>query len=279
MFNELAKIDSRPEPFEYYTALDLWNDEYTSSQMLAFHLNDEIEAASRKSAFINRSVEWITSHFKVGPGTRIVDFGCGPGLYAIRLAKKQAEVTGIDFSTRSIQYAREAAEKEKIGIKYLNENYLDFETDERFDLILMIMCDFCVLSPLQRDRMLSKFFKFLKPGGAVFLDVYSLEAFKEREEKRVFEPNLLNGFWSPQKYYGFLNIFKYEAEKVILDKYTIIEADRTRTIYNWLQYYDPGKLEKEFSKYGFKNINLYSDVAGTTFNPESKEYAIEAHKE
>jgi hypothetical protein len=35
MFEELEKISSRPRPFEFYTASDLWTDEHTSEQMLA----------------------------------------------------------------------------------------------------------------------------------------------------------------------------------------------------------------------------------------------------
>ncbi|MGA1876172.1 MAG: class I SAM-dependent methyltransferase, partial [bacterium] len=140
MFEELEKINTRPEPFEYYTARDLWTDEHTSKHMLSFHLNGEIDVSSRKAAFIDRSVEWITLKFNIGAGKMIADFGCGPGLYASRLAKKQADVTGIDFSKRSIQYAQEVATREGLPIHYLNQNYLDFETDERFDLVLMIMC-------------------------------------------------------------------------------------------------------------------------------------------
>jgi len=30
MFEELEKINARPEPFEFNTASDLWTDEYTS---------------------------------------------------------------------------------------------------------------------------------------------------------------------------------------------------------------------------------------------------------
>jgi hypothetical protein len=37
MFEQLEKINNRPEPFEFYTAADLWTDEHTSGQMLRFH--------------------------------------------------------------------------------------------------------------------------------------------------------------------------------------------------------------------------------------------------
>jgi 2-polyprenyl-3-methyl-5-hydroxy-6-metoxy-1,4-benzoquinol methylase len=278
VFEKLENINTRPAPFEFYTASDLWTDEHTSEQMLKYHLNEDIDVSSRNAAFIDRSVEWIASAFKIGAGTKIADFGCGPGLYATRLAQKQADVTGIDFSKRSIQYAREVAVREGLSIHYVNQNYLEFETDERFGLVLMIMCDFCALSPAQRKKMLTKFHTFLEPGGLVLLDVYSLNAFEQREEKALYEANLLNGFWSADKYYGFQNTFKYEREKVVLDKYTIIEAGRTRTIYNWFRHFSSEALEREFATCGFAIEKKFCDVAGTPFDSKANEFAVVARK-
>lgn len=276
IFPQLENINTRPKPFEYYTAGGLWTDAHTSKQMLAYHLNEAVDLSSRNTMFIDRSVGWIVSRFNVGAGTKIADFGCGPGLYATRLAEKQAAVTGIDFSERSIDYARKKAEQKGLAINYIHQNYLEFETSDRFDLILMIMCDFCALSPNQREALLNKFRKILNPGGIVLLDVYSLSAFDQRKEVATYEVNLLDGFWSAGKYYGFLNTFKYENEKVVLDKYTIIEADRTKTIYNWLQYFSAESLEKEFAECGFQTDNLYGDVAGASYAPENTEFAIAA---
>lgn len=278
MFEELKKINTRPKPFEFYTARDLWTDEYLSEQMLSYHLNEDVDLSSRNARFINRSVEWIVSHFKVEPGLKIADFGCGPGLYTTKLAQRNADVTGIDFSKRSIQYALDVATKEGLEIKYVNQNYLEYETDNQFNLIIMIMCDYCALSPTQRRTMLKKYYEMLEPGGSVFLDAYSLLAFDERIEGAIYELYQLNGFWSPDEYYGFLNTFKYENEKVILDKYTIIESARTRTIYNWLQYFSKDSLKMEFELCGFTVENFYSDVAGTPLKPEFKEFAIVAKK-
>jgi SAM-dependent methyltransferase len=266
MFKELEKINNRPRPFEFYTASELWTNEYTAKQMLQYHLNESIDVSSRRAEFIDLSVDWIVSRFGVESTTTVADFGCGPGLYAKRLAEAGAQVTGIDFSENSLKYAKEVADQEGLNIDYINENYLNFETSKRFDLIIMIMCDFCALSPKQRKTLLAKFASFLKPGGFVLLDVYSLNMFE----------NQLNGFWSPEDYYCFVNTFKYLEEKVILDKYTIVEASRTRIVYNWLQYFSHETLEKEFVESGFTLDKLYSDVAGTPFSPESTEFAVVA---
>ncbi|MCP4216703.1 MAG: methyltransferase domain-containing protein [bacterium] len=280
MFKLLEEINSRPEPFQFYTADELWTDEYTSEQMLKYHLNGDVDLSSRNKNFIEKSTQWIASQFQLDSGKKVIDFGCGPGLYTTRLAEAKADVTGIDFSQRSLEYARDTAKKKGLEINYVRQNYLDFETEDRFDLITMIMCDFCVLSPAQRQTLLKKFHTLLKPGGSVLLDVYSLHTFSQKEEAVTYEEGLLYGFWSPDKYYGFLNTFKYEEAKVMLDKFTIIEAERKRVIYNWLQHFSRESLCREFEAAGFQVAEIYSDVAGTPYkdNGESPEIAIVAKK-
>ncbi|MBC8470416.1 MAG: methyltransferase domain-containing protein [Planctomycetes bacterium] len=279
MFNELKDINSRPAPFQFYTADELWTDEHTSKQMLEYHLNESVDLSSRKKSFIEQSVEWIVSHFQVGSNTEIADFGCGPGLYANMLAERGATVTGINFSENSLKYAQKVAAEKGLKVNYVHANYLDFEATSHFDLIIMIMCDFCVLSPEQRKKLLSKFSSLLKPGGSVLLDVHSLNIFEQREESATYELNQLNGFWSPDDYYCFVNTFKYEKEKVVLDKYTIIEESRQRIVYNWFQCYCEDSLRREFEENGFKVEELYSDVAGKAFTSESAELAIVAKKQ
>ncbi len=274
MFEELEKINERPEPFEFYTADDLWTDEHTSRKMLSYHLDESIDASSRNPQFIDKSADWIASVFSIGKNTKIADFGCGPGLYTSRLAMKGACVTGIDFSVRSIEYARNTAARENLSVDYINQDYLAFETEDRFDLVIMIMCDFCALGLLQRREILCKFLSVLKPGGCVLLDVYSLAAFDQRNETAIYRENLLDGFWSSKKYYGFLNTFKYHVEKLVLDKYTIVEAARTRTVYNWMKCFSPAELEKELNECGFSVEGLYSDVAGKPYDQKSSEFAV-----
>ncbi|MBN2009951.1 class I SAM-dependent methyltransferase [candidate division KSB1 bacterium] len=278
MFSTLEQINTRPEPFQYYTADELWTNEHTSAKMLEFHLNETIDVSSRNRKFIIESVNWISSYFNLGDKTNIIDFGCGPGLYTTLFGEQGANVTGIDFSERSINYAKNVAREKNLEIDYVLHNYLTFKTDKKFDLIIMIMCDFCALSPTQRKTLLQKFHKLLKPNGAILLDVYSLESFNQSTEQAMYEVDLLDGFWSPEKYYGFLNTFKYDDEKVILDKFTIVEKSKTRVVYNWLQYFSTESLIAEFKENNFDIEYLYSDLAGSQLKSDSKEIAIIAKK-
>ena len=278
MFKELEEINSSPAPFQFYTADTLWTDNHISKKMLESDLNEDIEVSIQNREFINHSVDWIVTHFGIEKNRRVADFGCGMGTYATQLAEKGADVTGIDFSETFIQHAKEVAKQKEMDINYVLQDSLEFETEERFDLITLLLCDFCALSPSQRKTMLKKFYKFLKPDGSVLIDVYSLNAFNQREEAETYEHSRLNGFWSPENYYCFQNTFKYDEEKVVLDKYTIIEEKRTRVVYNWLQYYNMDSLRKEFEENDFEVEGFYADVTGTTISPESLEIVIVAKK-
>ena len=197
VFELMEELSVRPRPFEQYTARELWTDPHIAQQMLTYHLNESVDAASRNHAFIEQSAAWITERFQLDKHASVADFGCGPGLYSLRLARTGAHVTGIDFSENSIRHARHAAAAEGTPVQYVVADYLDFETEERFDLIIMIMCDFTVLSPTQRKHLLSRFRSLLKPGGAVLLDVYTVNMFNTREESASYERNQMSGFWSP----------------------------------------------------------------------------------
>jgi len=276
MFQHLQHIHERPAPFGVYTAADLWNDAHTSSRMLAYHLDGSVDVSSRRTAFIDRSVAWIAGRFNVTAHTSIADLGCGPGLYSTRFARLGARVSGVDFSDRSISYAKQQADDQGLSVDYVCGNYLDFQPPRTFDLVTLIMCDFCALSPAQRRRLLTNIRGYLAPGGSFLFDVYSLRSFHERVEQTSCAPNLLDGFWSNQPYFGFLNTFKYHAERVVLDKYTIVEEARTRVIYNWFQYYDAGSLERELGDAGFRVTERLGTVSGDPFDEHLHEFAVVA---
>jgi len=279
IFDVLVQANARPLPYEKYTAKELWTGPHTSKQMLAVHLDLDTDLASRKLSFIQRSLSWMHKRFDIKEGRSIADFGCGPGFYTNAFAHMGAKVTGIDFSTLSLEYARKQAHAEGLTVNYVHQNYLDYENSEgSFDLITMIYCDFCPLSPVQRRRMLDKFHKLIKKGGAVLIDVCSLKTFKQKKEDASYAYRQLNGFWAEGAYYGFQNSFKYEQEKLILDKYTIVEPKRIYEIYNWLQCYSLEMLREEIEASGLRIVEHYSNVAGDEYSEDSTEMAIVAVK-
>lgn len=276
LFTDLQIINARPTPWSRPATDALWTDPHISKMMLKAHLDGSIDLASRRTDVLEASVAWIGETFGLVRGTRVLDLGCGPGLYANRLARTGASVTGIDFSGRSIRHARAVANREGLPVSYVNENYLAYETDERFELIIMVFCDYGALDPDQRRQLLGKVAGWLAPGGSFLFDVHSLAAYETRGEAASYGPSHMARFWSPRPYFGFHNTFKYDEAALTLDRYEIVEADRTRTYYNWHQYFDHDTLAGELRRSGFDVLAFMADVAGGGFDPSSPEFAAAA---
>jgi len=51
LFEQLEDINNRPEPFECYTAADVWTDSHTSEQVLAYHSQESLQSEFEKAGF------------------------------------------------------------------------------------------------------------------------------------------------------------------------------------------------------------------------------------
>jgi hypothetical protein len=58
----------------------------------------------------------------------------------------------------------------------------------------------------------------------------------------------------------------------------VVELNRTRTIYNWLQHVNREAIKDEFLKSGLDISAFYADVAGCTFDPQADEFAVAARR-
>lgn len=279
-FEFLTEMALKPKPYAFYTAEQLWNDEYISKKMLEAHLTRDNDWASRNKAFFDAAVQWIETRFAIGCGTKIIDFGCGPGFYAERFARAGAEVTAVDFSVRSIEYARKSAAEKQLSIDYVLQDYLMYETDKTFDLILLVQRDYTALPPEKRKCLLDKFHSLLAPGGAVLLDVFSELTFEAavegtdyaRAEKRDF----WSDFWSAKPYIVFNMYYKYETEKLLLNKHVVLEKERTLEIFNWLQCFNRETLRQELNNSGLRLTEVYADITGAEYNESVSDFAVVA---
>jgi SAM-dependent methyltransferase len=279
VFRELQQINEQPAVFSQMTIAALWTDPHVSEQMLRYHLDGSVALSSGTTEFIEASVVWMREEFHLSSQSRVLDLGCGPGLYSNRLARAGIDVTGVDFSSRSIAYARETAAREGLRATYVNDDYLAWEPDGRFDLVVMIMRDYCAMAPDQRRTLLGKVRAILAPEGAFLFDVESMAALETQAEAAGYAWSPSGGFWSPNPYFEFLNTCVYREEGVTLDRYEIVEVDRTRTIYNWLAHFDPDRLAAELAAAGLAASSVLGDVTGRPFDPASAQFAVITHRD
>lgn len=271
----LHAIGHTPEPYES-TGIVFWDDEHISKSMLAAHLRPDADGASRTHAFIESSAAWIAG--QVGRGKSLLDLGCGPGLYAERFYDAGFRATGVDLSRRSIAYAKERAQKTGRDIDYQQMDYMNLDFDGAFDLAVLIYCDYGVLPPGMRQKLLKKVFRALKPGGLLVLDAFATPHYQNFVDRlaTTYEEN--GGFWQEGAYLCIQRDKRY-PKGLYLEQYTIVAEDGCQTYNLWNHAFGQKELADELGEGGFSAVGFYGDAAGVPLKKESSTICVIARKE
>ena len=276
MFNKLNQALSRPKLYKQ-TQEDFWNEPHISAQMLKAHLDPHNDGASRSHDFIERSASWIANTLSPLYYPRLLDIGCGPGLYAEKFAQAGFAVAGVDFSRRSIEYALAAARKKDLAIDYYYQNYLQLDLPSEVDLATMIYCDYGALPTESRRLVLCNIREHLRPGGILLLDVFSMAAYERFSESQSWTQHPEGGFWRDGAYVELQGCYKY-TPNVTLEQFVIVSAAQMQTYYIWNTYFDKQSLANELKVAGFEVCQVLGDVAGARYSGVSKTIAIIARR-
>ena len=275
MYKQLLDyMKNKPEEYESDSEM-LWNDEHISKGMLEAHLNPDIDAASRKHEFISKSVKWISSLCSTKESKKLLDLGCGPGIYAEKFNDMGFEVTGIDFSKRSIEFARNSAVLKQKMIEYVCQNYLDIDYENQYDIITLIYCDFGVLKPVARKLLLLKIRRALKPGGKLILDGFTKNKYNNFvEDQKIFYEE--KGYWSMIPYICIERTFRYNEASLFLEQYIVLTETTCKCYNNWNCTFDRETFSNQLEKAEFAEFQFFSDVTGKVFNENSETICIVA---
>lgn len=272
MYRELAEFVRRPEPFSRYTTDRLWTDPHVARSMLAFHLDESNDMASRSGATIDGFVGWLDARLGLS-GKRVLDLGCGPGLYTSRMARRGAQVTGLDFSAVSLSHARTAAAAAGEAIDYVQADYHRDPLPGPADIVTLIYGDYNPMSPDRRRQFLGKVRDTLAPGGVFVFDVFSRGQFAQFSAGLEFGHRFMNGFWADGDYFGFKVSHRFEEQAISLDRYRICRPDEEYEIFNWIQYFDPADLAAELAECGFAFDAPLDIVTGAPWQPGPTPFA------
>lgn len=277
MYLHLAEFFARPEPFSRYTTRRLWTDPHMARQMLAAHLDPDHDLASRRPATIGSFVSWLDRRIGLA-GRRVLDLGCGPGLYCERMALRGARVTGLDFSAHSLAHARQSAATQGLAIAYREADYLADPLPGPVELVSLIYGDFCALSPDRRRLLLGRIADILAPGGRLVLDLFSLGQFDALREAEAFTHHRGGGFWAPGDHFVFSASFLYPEASIGLERYLVVRPEETFEICNWMQYYTPQSLAAELAAAGFRASEALDFVTGAPWQPAASAFAVIAER-
>lgn len=277
MNDKLLDYSKKPEIYKPSSS-KFWDDEHISKGMLKAHLNPEWDAASRNHKFIDQSVEWILSIVPPAHNPDLLDLGCGPGLYTSKFQQSGYHVTGIDLSKRSIEYARNYAENNKMEITYRCHNYLDISYQEEFDVITLIYCDYSVLSDSSRKLLLANIFNALKPNGKFIVDVFTPKRYENRLERKDWSYKD-GGFWNEKPHVCLNSFYRYDERSTMLDQTIVITEDSIECYNIWDHTFTADEMKGDLFEAGFATVDLYGNVAGSEYKPDGQLFCTVATKE
>ncbi|MFN8531326.1 MAG: class I SAM-dependent methyltransferase [Anaerolineae bacterium] len=145
-----------------------WHDPEFSRRMLAEHLSQSHDLASRRFNIIDQQVAWIHHKLFRAQPIRLLDLGCGPGFYMSRFAAMGYTCTGIDLSPASIAYAREHDSRSDYRLSDVRT--ADFGSG--WDAICMIFGELNAFSPEEAVQIIEKAYAALRGGGTLILEVH-----------------------------------------------------------------------------------------------------------
>lgn len=263
--NFLDIIQRQPEPTPWSEGEKIpWNDPEFSRRMLAEHLSQAHDAASRRFEIIDQHVAWINDTVLSAKPARILDLGCGPGLYSNRLADLGHECVGIDFSPASIAHATQHAHQHKLHCTYIEQDIRQADFGSGFDLVMFIYGEFNVFRPADARLILEKAYQALANGGRLLLEVHTFDAVRAIAKQQRSWYSAKRGIFSDQAYLCLVETFWHAKQNVATERFFIIDAltgDLSHHAASTQAYTDE-QYRSMLTECGFKQVAFLPSLSG-----------------
>lgn len=202
-----------------------WNEPGFSQRMLREHLSQAHDAASRRLETVDRHVAWIHGAVLSGKHGRVLDLGCGPGLYAHRLARLGHAVTGIDFSPASVAYAIQTAQDAGLDCQFIEQDIRAAEFGAGYDLAMLVYGEFNVFRPADAAAILRKAQSALAPGGRLLLEVHMVDTVQRMGSGPAHWYSSPGGLFSERPHLCLMERFWEENQQVAVERFYIVDAE------------------------------------------------------
>jgi len=166
----LSRFPDWPVPFDPDAELD-WSDPAFSRRLLAEHLDQAHDGASRRRRLIDQHVRRLRELLP-DPPAHVLDAGCGPGLYAVPLARIGYRVHGVDIGPAVIRHARREARAAGVqrDAHFEVADIRSLPTSPGYDAVILIYYVLENLPARQQVAALRRLGASLLPGGRLIAE-------------------------------------------------------------------------------------------------------------
>jgi SAM-dependent methyltransferase len=273
---ELVRREPVPAPWAEGDKIP-WDEPSFSERMLAEHLSQDHDLASRRLETVERHVDWIVAQAGLGEGARVLDLGCGPGLYTSALARRGFVCRGIDFSPASIDHARGVASDEGLDCSYELADVRSAEFGTGFELVTMIFGEFNAFRREEARSILERSRAGLAAGGRVIVEAHTHTAAASIGGGRrtggagtTSWTSAASGLFSERPHVRLYEAF-WDAERdASTERYYVIDAESAEvTAYaQSMQAYDEAGYAELFDEAGLRILARFGTLEGGEYRAE-----------
>ena len=209
-------------------------------------------------------------------GDEVLDLCCGPGRFAVELAKHGWSVTGVDLSAFLLEKAREleAANEGSLDgeIEWVQADMREFVRPARFDLALNMFTSFGFFESEEENlRVLRNVHETLVPGGVFVMELMGKEILA-----RVYSPTTLSveddGVRLGQVHELFDDWSRVRNEWILIRD----GVEKRRYFEHWL--YSGKELKDLLRQAGFAELELHGSLDGQPYDHEARRLVVVARK-
>ena len=257
-----------PEPWAEGEKIP-WHDAAFSKRMLHEHLSQEHDAASRRAGTIDAHVKWIHRALLHKNRAKILDLGCGPGLYTQRLAALGHHCVGIDYAPASIAYARRQAQTDGLACQYIEADVRAAPFGTQYDLVMMVHGELDLFRPAQTEEILRRGWQSLKPGGRFLAEVHTLAAVRAIGERTVRWYTSPGGLFSSHPHLCLEEAYWDETHHVATQRWFLFNENE-ESVHCYAastQGYRAGEHAQMFRRAGYGEIQQFPSLTGDSCEP------------
>ena len=167
-----ATVPPWPVPFDPAYELD-WGEPEFARRLLREHLDQSHDGASRRATVIAQHLRRLRRLIPPPPA-RVLDAGCGPGLYAVELARLGHHVTGVDVSAPALRHARSLVRDAKPAgsARFVRADLRDAElAPNSFDAALLVYYVLEAFPRVVQPLVLARIANALAPDAALIAEM------------------------------------------------------------------------------------------------------------
>ncbi len=167
-----STISESPVAFDSRYELDWSRPEY-SRRLLREHLDQSNDGASRRRHVIESQVHRLLQLLPAAPA-RVLDAACGPGLYALPLARAGYDVTGVDVSPAALRHARAASRAlpRRLPVRFVRADLRSLELPgPGFDAAVLIYYVLEAFPRRSQAGILRRLGRALAPGALLVVEM------------------------------------------------------------------------------------------------------------